>query len=336
MDQGPQQQEHTGEGPAAPDAIARFRRWAAAAVALAAIGYLAYAIWKGIEATASELASFSWPLYVPVLALTCVNYGMRYGKWHLLLRWLGIEIPHRTNAWIFLAGLAMVISPGKAGELVKPYLAQVCAGAPMLRTIPALAVERATDGLAVVILAAIGVSTYFAEAKSLIFGTIAASAAAVVAISVRPVAIFGLRILDGIGLHKLSARLLTLYDATATCLRPIPLLVTMTMSMIAWFAECIGYWLVLVGIHGGGTLGQATFLYAFATVFGAPSPGGMGISDAALVEGAVTLVQGITAPQALAASLLIRIATLWFGVLIGAFALLRMEQVITDARRTSP
>ena len=89
---------------AAPDAMVRFRRWAAVAVAFAVLGYLAYALWKGWSETAAQFVSFRWSLYVPVLGLTLVNYGLRYLKWHYLLGRLDIEIPHRTNVWIFLAG----------------------------------------------------------------------------------------------------------------------------------------------------------------------------------------------------------------------------------------
>ena len=85
------------------------------------------------------------------------------------------------------------------------------------------------------------------------------------------------------------------------------------------------------GLGVAATLDQSTFLYAFSTVFGAPSPGGMGMADLALSEGALSMIHGITPGQALAASLLVRVATLWFGVVLGAFALLRMEQVIEDA-----
>ena len=49
------------------------------------------------------------------------------------------------------------------------------------------------------------------------------------------------------------------------------------------------------------------------------------------VEGAVGVLK-VTAPQAVAATLLIRVATLWFGVLLGAGALLRMESVIAAAK----
>jgi uncharacterized protein (TIRG00374 family) len=315
------------------DAMIRFRRWAAIAVALAVLGYLGYAVWKGLSATTAELAGFGWPLYVPVLALTLLNYGLRYAKWAFLLNQLGVQVPHRTNAWVFTAGLAMVISPGKAGELVKPYLVQVCAGAPMIRTVPALVVERGTDGLAVVILAAIGVSTYYAEATSLIFTTLAVCAAVVVGLSIRPLVLGVLGLLRRVPvLRRAAGRTEELYEATWICLRPLPLAVTMAASLVAWFAECVGYWLVFRGLGVDATLDAATFLYAFATVFGAPSPGGMGIADAALAEGAAQVIPTITGPEALAASILIRLATLWLGVALGAVALLRMERVIARAR----
>jgi len=84
------------------------------------------------------------------------------------------------------------------------------------------------------------------------------------------------------------------------------------------------------------SLDLATFLYASATVIGAPSPGGMGLADASLAEGALVLVPGIDAGQAMAAALLVRIATLWFGVTLGAFALLRIDGVIRRARSDQP
>ncbi len=316
----------------APDAMKRFRRWAAVAVALAALGYLAYALWRGLSETATELASFWWPIYLPVLALTLVNYGLRYFKWHYLLGRLDIHVPHRVNLWIFAAGLAMVISPGKAGEVVKPYLVRVCTGAPVTRTLPALVAERGTDGLAVVILAAVGVSTYYADAANLIWGTIAGSLLLVAAISVRP---FAMALLGALRVFPFLAgtadRLQEAYEATRVCLAPVPLAVTLAASLVAWFAECVGYWLVFVGLGLDTALDADTFLYAFATVFGAPSPGGMGMADVALTEGAVAILD-VTAPQAVASSLLIRVATLWFGVLLGAAALLRMESVIESAR----
>ena len=80
------------------------------------------------------------------------------------------------------------------------------------------------------------------------------------------------------------------------------------------------------------SLGAATFLYAFATLFGAPSPGGIGASDAALVEGTLLMSPGTSMEVALAATLLIRVATLWFGVLMGGILLFRIEQMVAAGK----
>ena len=322
------------EGELRPRAMDNFRRWVAIAVALATLGYLAYAVWRGWTQTATELGRFAWPLYVPVLLLTLVNYGLRYLKWHYLLGLLGIHVPHRVNLGIFATGLAMVISPAKAGEVVKPWLVNQVTGAPITRTLPALIAERGTDGIAVIALASVGVTTYFADATWLIYGTIAAIALLLVGLSIRPLvkAVLDLvRRLPVVG--RLADRLEEAYEATRVCVAPGPLAVTMALSLVAWWAECVGYWLVFVGMDVEAGLDVSTFLYAFATVFGAPSPGGMGMADAALAEGAIHALPHITAPQALAAALLIRVATLWFGVLLGAAALLRMEAIIAEGQR---
>jgi uncharacterized protein (TIRG00374 family) len=179
------------------------------------------------------------------------------------------------------------------------------------------------------------VSTYAADATNLIWGTIAATVLLVAAISVRPVAKAILRGVSAIpGLGRIGHRLDETYEAARLCLAPIPFTVTLLASLVAWWSECVGYWLVFEGLGVATSLDACTFLYSFATVFGAPSPGGLGIADAALTEGAARLLPGVTAPQALTASLLVRIATLWFGVVLGAIALLRMEAVIAGARAT--
>ncbi len=316
--------------------MARSRRWLALTVALAAMGYVAYSLWHGLAETAAALAGFRWELTAPILALTFVNYGLRYWKWHYLLDRVGASLPHRVNAPIFLTGLAMVITPAKAGELVKPWLVKEAIGAPMLRTVPVLVTERATDGIAVVLLAAVGVSTYQAESTVPLAITLALAATALVVLSIERLS---LAILGAIArlplIGRFGDRLVEMYRAMRTCVAPMPLLLTMLASLVAWMAECAGYWLVFRGLGVEASLGVATFLYASATVLGAPSPGGMGLADAGLIEGARALIPHITDGQAVASALLVRIATLWFGVVLGALVLLRIDGIIRGARATT-
>ena len=321
----------------APDAMQRFRRWVAIAIALSALLYIGYALYNDLEETAHELRGFNWPLYGGVLVLTLVNYGLRYLKWHYLLGQLGVHLPHRTNLWVFGTGLAMVISPAKAGEVVKPYLVRVLTGTPILRTLPALVAERVTDGIAVVALAAIGIRTFAPERVDVLVGAVIILGSGFVVLLNQRLSLWILAQLGRIPvIAGVAGKLEEAYIAMRTCLAPLPLVVTVCMSLAAWFAECIGLWLVFQGLSVYTTLDVATFLYAFSTTAGGFSPGGLGVTDLVLGELGQVLIPELTGGGAVAASLLIRVATLWFGVVLGAFALLRIETVIARHKQAHP
>ena len=217
--------------------------------------------------------------------------------------------------------------------MVKPYLVRVITGANMSRTLPALVAERMTDGIAVIALAAVGVTTYASEHTQLIYATIGIIGLGIAALSIEPLMRGIIRVIGALPVvGRVAERLDEAYTSTRAVLAPGPLVFTIFLSLIAWFAECVGCWVVFRGLGVDASLDVSTFLYAFGTVFGAPSPGGLGMADVALVEGALQLINGITEGQAVAGALLVRVATLWFGVVLGAIALLRMERVIEAAR----
>ena len=321
------------EPTSAKDLVARFRRWLAWGIAVAALLYVAFSVWIGIDSVRDALVRFSWLYYVPAIVLTLLNYALRFWKWHYLIRRLDVPISAKDNAVIFGSGLAMVLSPGKVGELLKPYLLSERTGVPMTQTIPALVTERLTDGIAVLVLAAISVSTYAGDKAQYVFVPIALTAAGLAVLSSESLSyrILGpMTRLPGV-LGKIGNTLSGMYAAMRVCVAPVPLILTVVVSIIAWGGECIGYWLVLIGFGATPTLGVSTFLYAFATVTGGASPGGLGVADGVLVELPQTLVAGLDPGSALASALLIRLATLWLGVVIGAVALLG----VGDVRRKS-
>ena len=114
-----------------------------------------------------------------------------------------------------------------------------------------------------------------------------------------------------------------------TCVAPIPLIWTVFLSVIAWAAECIAFQLIFWGLGVDAGFDVCFFLYAFATVAGSAMPGGLGVADGALVGGAMKFM-AVTKSQAVTAAILTRIATLWVGVGLGAFALLKISQILRD------
>lgn len=317
----------------ATEILARFQRWLAWGIALTALMYLGWSLWVGLPQAVEALSSFQAVYYLPVLGLTLVNYGLRFWKWHYLLGRLGVHLPVRENATIFASGLAMVISPAKAGEVLKPYLVRTRTGVAMAHTIPALVTERLTDGIAVLILAALGVSTYAGDHVGAVFIPIGLSAAGLLVLSHQPTSMAILGVIRRVPkLSGIGGKLEEMYLAMRICVAPVSLVMTLVASLVAWGAECVGYLLVLQGFGVKASLGVCTFLYAFATTAGGASPGGLGVADGVLSVLPPQLIPGLTEADAFGASLLIRLATLWFGVLIGAVALLRVGAMVAAPR----
>src|SRR5690606_3058632 len=115
---------------------------------------------------------------------------------------------------------------------------------------------------------------------------------------------------------SLAARGEGLVESTAVVLRIRYLFVLSVLSVAGWGLECVGYWLIVGGFEGvEASLATCTLLWAAGTLVGALSflPGGLFATEGSLVLATGRLVTGVTQPIALAAALLGRIATLWFG-----------------------
>lgn len=93
------------------------------------------------------------------------------------------------------------------------------------------------------------------------------------------------------------------------------------LGTVSWLGEGVGFYWVLrgLGLPGGSELlSLAVFILSFSTVVGAVSalPGGLGAAEVS-IAGMLALLGGLPAETAAAATLLIRFATLWFGVALG-------------------
>jgi uncharacterized protein (TIRG00374 family) len=133
----------------------------------------------------------------------------------------------------------------------------------------------------------------------------------------------------GIGRFANLAR--NLYASAYLMLRWRPLLIAVALSVIAWFGECVALFLILRGFGLPETLDvllAATFIYASASLFGAATfmPGGLGTTEGSMTS-LLQLLVSASAPIAAAATLLVRVCTLWFAVGLGVIALLILGRI---------
>jgi glycosyltransferase 2 family protein len=227
----------------------------------------------------------------------------------------------------------MLLTPGKVGEVIKSIYLRRFTGAPVNRTAAAVAAERITDALAMLILAAIG-ATHYRHGRLLLL-VLAVGALTGILLLQRPA--FLTRQLHRAERFPLVGKVVhhgaAFIDASGTIFHPIVLLRATVISVISWSGECVAFFLVLIGLGidpSARLLLIATFILAVSSIAGGASlvPGGLGVADAS-IAGLLVLTlgdEGMTGSTAAAATILIRFATLWFAVILGAVAVVKLQR----------
>lgn len=296
------------------------------------LGLMLYADFHDIV---QALARFRWIYLVPILALALFNYTLRFIKWHLYLGQIGEKgVPKKISFLIFFSGLAMAITPGKVGEWLKSYLLAQSQGIPISRSAPIVVAERLTDALGMVLLA-LGGALIFGVGWQIMVGAVVLAAIAVAIVRYRPLALRLLALAKRLPLlSKRTEALGVFYQSSHILVSPKNLLWATALSVVSWFGECLALYLVLVGLGMRGDwllLVSASFIMAVSSLAGAVLmlPGGLGAAEVGITGLSQALLE---MPKGLAgaATLIIRVCTLWFGVILGMGMLLLMTARLKD------
>jgi uncharacterized protein (TIRG00374 family) len=127
----------------------------------------------------------------------------------------------------------------------------------------------------------------------------------------------------GKGLQSLA----NLSRSSMQLMRPRLLVMGILIGLLAWGAEGAGLYLICMGLHIDVNAPLAIGIYAVAVLAGSAAfflPGGIGGMELVMTT---LLVQasGTAVGSAVIATLLCRLATLWFAVLIGVGAAWAIE-----------
>lgn len=304
-----------------PPHTLRLTAWS---IALAAVGYLALSFWAGWRDVTAALVRVGIPVLLGILGLSLLNYLLRFVRWQIYLGRLGHSVPWASSLRIYFAGFALTTTPGKMGELMRGVLLKPL-GVPLIESSAAFFSERAAD-LLVILLLSSAVFWLYPNGTPLVIGLLGFVVGAIVLVQFPG----WLHALAGwaesgtrAGWKRAIAQLCTLVLGFRRCFHWTTLSSAVVLGLIAWGAEAIAFhWLL-------GALGHplhwslSVFIYSFAMLVGGVSflPGGLGGSEAVMM--ALLIANGLPEAAAVTATLICRLATLWFAVALGAVFLAR-------------
>lgn len=302
-------------GPGAAGAGRAFA-WLAAVGLLALLGYAALVFWVGLGGFLAAAANLGPAHLALMLALSSAGYALRFARWNRYLQTLGHPIPTRVHLRIYLAGFALTATPGKLGEALRSHLLKPL-GVPYTHSLAALVSERMADVAIIALFALAGLTTY--SRLNLLILPAAAAVLLLYLACTRDAVLDRLpRIVPAGGrLHHWAVRIAGLLRAAGRCTQAGNLLPTFGLGTAAWLCEVLSFFLLLTWMGSGAGFSVALLSYATATLAGALSflPGGLGGTEAAMTS--LLLSAGLDTALAVAATIAIRLTTLWFAVVVG-------------------
>jgi glycosyltransferase 2 family protein len=287
-----------------------------------AVMYVAAAVATDASKTRDALLQLGWVGCVAVLALSVVNYTLRFYRWQYFLARLGHKLPTQLHFLYYLSGFAFTLSPAKAGEAFRSiHLSEH--GVAYSESLAALFAERLLDLVAMCLLATL-IALDHAAYRPLIAGAMAV-AVVVLYMSCHPYLPRRLQSLADSGRHGVLARPLAtmanLLRSSQRVLQPKATAFGVAIGLVSWGAEGIGLYLICLSLGIQVGISAAIGIYAIASLAGSAAfflPAGIGGME--IVMSTLLVTYGAPLRTAVVATLLCRIATLWFAVILGVAA----------------
>lgn len=288
--------------------------------ALVGIGlYLGFAVVGGWSDTVAAVEHIGAGWIMVALGASLANYGLRYLRWQNYLNILGFSPPAGQHFLIYLAGFSMTTVPGKLGEAIRSAFMEPY-GVPYRSSLAAFLAERLSDLLAMLCLCLLGITAYAgALPVSLAIAGVVGGGLLVILFPTKLDPIW--HRLGGLG-EKIRGVLLEaapLFSARTA-------LYSLGLGVVSWGLEGWAMW-AMASQFASLPVTDVVFAYSFGILVGVVSflPGGIGSTEAAMVGVLASI--GLANGQAVALTIVVRMVTLWFAVLIGMGSLFALTRI---------
>lgn len=286
--------------------------------------------------------SLSHASLLGILAATVLNIGhnvFRALRWRALLQPVRDGVPFRPMFTAIIVGYTTTwVTPGRLGEVVRPALLSAREDIPLGPCLGSIVADRVLDGVAIVVLFALGVwitplqgeaAAHAGQIRStavLLAGVVTIVLGGLMATSAMRPTIERLVADRGNLIGWAGHALLNLAGGTDALRRPRLIAPILLHSLLVWLTIGLATW---IGIEASGAsipfTGVFVLLPLLALGVAVPTPGGTGGYHAAMTWGLTTLF-GVPGEIAVGAGILMHLVCVVPVILLG-LALLRIDRI---------
>ncbi len=293
------------------------------AVVAIAVGYCLVVIVRDWSSVVAGVERLGLSGFLVVLSLSLVNYIVRSARWIWLLRVLGERLPLVDGSICYFSGFALTITPAKVGEAVKALYLHTRHGVSYSHTLAGIIAERIADLVAILLISAMAL-TVFEQFRvfSAVFVVLLLLGVGLVISGLLERLLLWLKARVAGWINRAVTFVAQILNRSQSLLGSGVLSGAVLIGVVSWSAEAFAFSyiaqaagvdinvMVLMGVFTLGMLiGAASFI-----------PGGVGSAELSMIL--MLELLGVTAADAVFITLVSRLTTLWFAVLLGALAML--------------
>lgn len=298
--------------------------------------YAAVGLYFGLSEVSSTIRAIGWPWWLYTIGVVVLGHLLLLARWHLDLRLLGHPLPLADSARIYTSGLSLIMAPARGGETLRGLWLKKLHAVPIQIGVGITLSERLLDLTSALLLAAWGLGGRVIPAVAV--GCAAAATGAW--LMTHPVAIRWLERQTREGmipghwerLHKVLREMLASLMTLRHLMKPVPLLVGISLSCLAWLLEAWILWRLFLDMNVDIAMAKVAAIRTISSIAGVLSflPAGLGTSELSAIG--MALLFGATRPQALAATLILRFSTVLMPFLVGSMVLLASPSLYRKGR----
>tara|TARA_Y100001949_G_scaffold171352_1_gene173694 strand:- start:41 stop:1003 length:963 start_codon:yes stop_codon:yes gene_type:complete len=261
--------------------------------------------------------------YLPlILFLVAVSWVPLIIRWNFLLKNCEIDIPLTKSILIFLSGLAFEITPGHVGVLMKSQILKTSYNISRTKTVPIVLVEKMYDLIGAILASAMGIIILGMDFHLIIIAILVLTIVFFI-IYYRPASKLFIKRVTKTKFFSKYVENISEFDKIVQKSTNVKIAtICILLAVTYWFivSTAVYYTLIAFDVNILDYL-KVLAIYTTSVLLGAVSfiPGGVGITEGT-IAGLLSL-EGIDISIALVLSVMIRIFTLGFAVVVGFISL---------------
>jgi glycosyltransferase 2 family protein len=284
------------------------------------IGILVFflvAVFGGLFKVASIIETANYYIYGLAFLAVLGSFLLAFVKWNYYLKKMGMKVPLLKNLIVYMSMFSMDLTPGRVGRIIVAYTLDRITDVKFVTIMPIVTTDIFTDFLGFALFTLIAAIWFNYSVLYIVILDILLMAPFIFFMNPW----FYNKIKKHISGNAILSRF-TIYGdeyfaAQSVLNKPKIYLVSLLVAIPEAFLLCSAFFLTLTSIGIKANLGKSTFVYSIAQLIGMAVPSSLGVTDGTLVALSGTILH-YSAVVSSAATIMTRIATLWFGIFLGS------------------